>query len=405
MKRVLRAVTPPVIVDATRPLRTRASGPPAWELEPAGWGARDTARGWDVEGVTNAALGRLDEFRAALRGPAVLNMGTEAAFAVGQSPVGSQQEALVLAYALLRASRQREELSVLDWGGGLGFAGLIAGAVLGDVALDYHCREQPMICAAGRTAVPEVTFWDDDGCFDRSFDLVIASGSFQYAEDWPDLLATFAKVASDSVLITRLPVVERSPAFVVRQRVPQYDTDYLGWVLNRGELLQVAAGRGLEHEREFVLGYRPHVVGAPEQDEMRAYLFAVATTGRGRRRRSGWITAHGRNDVFEDPEVALPSGPGATSAAPRAGRCARRRRRRRAGAAAVGCTCSRCSRGGELPRLVDPPVVEERGPAGERALERLCVDDLDGVHVAPVDGLVVGLTCECGDWYRRHQHR
>ena len=276
-KRAALAVTPPVIADAARRVR-RARALPAWEVEPDGWAAARSSPGWDVDGVVAAARSRLPEFRAALTGPCVLGMGTEAAYRVTTASVGAQQEALVLAYALLGASRTRDHVSVLDWGGGLGFSGLLARAILPDaVALDYHCREQPKLVAAGREVVPEVQFWDDDGCFDRTYDLVVASSSLQYAEDWQSLLARFAAVATGSVLLTRVPVVEGHAAFVTRQRVPQYGTEYLGWVFNRGELLAAAADLGLLLQREFVIGYRPHVVGAPEQDETRAYLFDVST--------------------------------------------------------------------------------------------------------------------------------
>lgn len=116
-RRALRAITPPVVADGVRRLRDRRSDRlPAWEVEPRGWSARDTTRGWDVEGVAAASLARLPDFRAALTGPAILGMGTEAAFPVGASPVSSQHEALVLAYALLQSSRTRSCLSVLDWG-------------------------------------------------------------------------------------------------------------------------------------------------------------------------------------------------------------------------------------------------------------------------------------------------
>ena len=284
-KRAALAVTPPVIADAARRVRRSRRSPvlPAWEVEPEGWAAADSVPGWDVDGVVAAARARLPEFRAALTGPCVLAMGTEAAYRVTTASVGAQQEALVRAYALLGASRTRDHVSVLDWGGGLGFSGLLARAILPDaVALDYHCREQPKLVAAGREVVPEVQFWDDDGCFDRTFDLVVASSSLQYAEDWQPLLARFSAIATGSVLLTRVPVVEHHPAFVTRQRVAQYGTEYLGWVFNRGDLLNAAADVGLVLDREFVLGYRPHVVGAPEQDETRAYLFgasAVAGTG------------------------------------------------------------------------------------------------------------------------------
>ena len=104
-KRAALAVTPPVITDAARRVRRARRAPvlPAWEVEPDGWATARSLPGWDVDGVVAAARARLPEFRAALTGPCVLGMGTEAAYRVTAASVGAQQEALVLAYALLGA--------------------------------------------------------------------------------------------------------------------------------------------------------------------------------------------------------------------------------------------------------------------------------------------------------------
>ena len=70
-------------------------------------------------------------------------------------------------------------------------------------------------------------------------------------------------------------MVVEHPSFVVLQRAHRYrfESEYLSWVFNRAELLAAAADVGVELVREFVLGYRPLVVGAPEQDETWAYHF------------------------------------------------------------------------------------------------------------------------------------
>jgi hypothetical protein len=47
-------------------------------------------------------------------------------------------------------------------------------------------------------------------------------------------------------------------------------------VFNKGELFVSASGAAMELVREFVLGCQPDVVGAPEQDETRAYFFGRA---------------------------------------------------------------------------------------------------------------------------------
>ena len=76
-----------------------------------------------------------------------------------------------------------------------------------DVTVEFHCRELPLLCSFGREAMPEVYFHDDDSCLDRTYDLVIASSSLQYTEDWEPLLARLAGAASGLVYLAGLPVV------------------------------------------------------------------------------------------------------------------------------------------------------------------------------------------------------
>ena len=66
--------------------------------------------------------------------------------------------------------------------------------------------------------------------------------------------------------MTRVPLALRAPSFVVLQRAQRhgYGTEYLGWVLNRDELLGAARGSGLHLVREFLLEARFAAEGAPE---------------------------------------------------------------------------------------------------------------------------------------------
>jgi putative methyltransferase (TIGR04325 family) len=115
----------------------------------------------------------------------------------------------------------------------------------------------------------------DDACFERRYDLVLASSALQYVEDWRTTLGLLATAATDALFLTRVPIVIEHPSFVVLQRAHGYrfESEYLSWVFNRDELLRAALATGVGPVREFVLGFRPHVVGAPEQDETWAYLF------------------------------------------------------------------------------------------------------------------------------------
>ena len=104
---------------------------------------------------------------------------------------------------------------------------------------------------------------------------VFASSSLQYSEVWMSDLTQLARASRSYLFLTRVPVVFEHASFVVLQRAHGYrfDTEYLSWVLNKQELLNTAADADMTLVREFLLGYQPDVVGAPEQDETRAYLF------------------------------------------------------------------------------------------------------------------------------------
>src|ERR1019366_7414879 len=81
-------------------------------------------------------------------------------------------------YVLARAARDRDRLSMLDWGGGIGHYSVYAQALLPEVGLDYYCRDLPRLVAAGRQVLPDATFHDDDeSAFARRYDLVLASSS------------------------------------------------------------------------------------------------------------------------------------------------------------------------------------------------------------------------------------
>jgi hypothetical protein len=120
--------------------------------------------------------------------------------------------------------------------------------------------------------LPEVTFYDTDECFERSYDMVIASNSLRYDEDWQQLLRQLVHGSANSAFLTHVPMVRQQHGFVVLQRAHRYGyaSEYLGWVLNRDELLRAA---GLELERELVRLPELTVAGAPEPFPHSGLLF------------------------------------------------------------------------------------------------------------------------------------
>ncbi|MEJ7787653.1 MAG: glycosyltransferase [Solirubrobacteraceae bacterium] len=266
--------------------RDSESPPPEWELVPDGWDfarREDQAcsRGWDVEEVAQAYAGHWPTFCAAISDGQPLGVAHELAPGAKMSNTSlvAHNTALTLAYVLARTTAAADAVSVLDWGGGLGHQHAIARTALPDIGFDWHTRELPAVCREGRRASPSITFHESDECLDRVYDLVLASGSFQYAEDWRAHLRRLAGATRDSLLITRLPLLDSQPSFVAIQRAQPYGyaTEYLGWVFNRSELLDGAAAAGLELVREFFLQEPMDIRGAPERPSHGAFLFKPCT--------------------------------------------------------------------------------------------------------------------------------
>jgi putative methyltransferase (TIGR04325 family) len=292
LRRIVRQLLPPVITNALiRMMRGRET--PEWEYVPDGW-RRGPSPGWNVESVVRAQRARWDRFNALIG--AKVAKGAEGAKGAndGTAPLAVFHEAATLSndsliahhtfmtygYVLALAARSAgDRLSILDWGSGLGHYFVVSRALLPDVTLEYHARDLPLMCEAGRAAVPEITFHDNDAdaLGARRYDLIVASSSLHYHEAWREVLRGFAAASRRYVYVTRLPIVHRAPSFVVVQRphAVGYDTEYLGWFFNREEFLTGAREAGLRLVREFLADERPFAHGAPEQCEFRGFLFEV----------------------------------------------------------------------------------------------------------------------------------
>jgi putative methyltransferase (TIGR04325 family) len=247
--------------------------PPEWEYVPEGW--QREAKGWAVDSVARGYREKWPDYIAAIEAPNPLGVHHETA-QVTRGDAGAHNMLVSFAYVLALAARGRERLSVLDWGGGLGHYHALARSVVPDLELDYHVKETPAACAQGREVSPEVTFHEDGSCLDHRYDLVVASSSLQYEPGWEALLERLAAAAGRHLYVARVPVALRSESFVVLQRpyVHGYETEYLGWVIDRGRLLEVVAAAGLGLAREFLLDARFSADGAPENPvEHRSFLF------------------------------------------------------------------------------------------------------------------------------------
>lgn len=291
-KWAVKAVTPPILLLGAKwaaiglGLRKREeqgqspeglslppAAPPEWEYVPEGW--RREAKGWEVDAVARAYREKWAAYLDAIESPKPLGVYHESP-EVSHDDFSAQGMLLSFIYVLGLASRARPRISVLDWGGGLGHYYALSRMLVPGLELDYHVKETPAVVAQGREVLPDVTFHEDEACLGRTYDLVFASSSLQYEEDWQALFARLAGAADRYLYVARLPVAVKSDSFVVLQRAHAYgyETEYLGWVVSRPELFERAAAAGLGFLREFLLDARFSAPGAPEDPvEHRSFLF------------------------------------------------------------------------------------------------------------------------------------
>lgn len=286
----VKQLTPPLLWNALKRMKGTTpqqppspeppappSAPPEWEYVPEGW-ERPT-KGWDVDAVAASYREKWPSYVAALREPKPLGVYHEVVAGESVQPTDREAHNMLVSYGyvLARAAHGRQRLSLLDWGGGLGHYFALSTALLPGFEIEYHCKEVPKVAAVGRELFPAASFYSDDSCLERRYDLVLVSSSLQYSERWRDTLGRLADAADSYLYLTRVPLALRSPSFVVLQRAQRYgyDTEYVGWVLNREELLDAASASSLSLVREFLLFGVIDAEGAPERPvEHRGFLFA-----------------------------------------------------------------------------------------------------------------------------------
>lgn len=187
---------------------------------------------------------------------------------------------MLLGYSVMRAARGKDSVSILDWGGALGHLYYVAKAMLpSDINIDFSCKDVPLVAEYGKKFIEEISFYCDDACLDRSYDMVMAHASLYYSEDWKYVFSGLARASTEYVLISRIPFVAGVPSYVCLERLYRfhYNVEALCWVLNRDSFLEEANRLGLELTREFITGQAYQIPGAPEQPIFRGFLFRKKT--------------------------------------------------------------------------------------------------------------------------------
>jgi putative methyltransferase (TIGR04325 family) len=289
---VTRRLLPPLLWDALRRLRASVRGVrqrPEWEYVPEGWARAQidpNVKGWNVAAVSERHRLLWPLWTRALEGTGTLGvdfwrplrMRDYDGRSIPTDLPWAHNAAMAFAYVLALTARNKERLSILDLGGGVGQFSPLTRALLPDVEIDYHVVDTPVMCSLGRELNPVLHFYEDESWQGRKYDFVLASGALQCTEQWQRTLEALAKATAEHLLITRIPIVFGHPSFVVLQRAEDYgfETEFLGWFVNREELLDCATGAGVELLREFVMLDETPAHGAPEQATYRGFLFRPA---------------------------------------------------------------------------------------------------------------------------------
>ncbi len=250
---------------------------PEWEYVPEGWEAEQSnpaIKGWNAESVLESYNANWQGFIKNLKGVSPLGISPESKPFLRGNLV-FHNIIMSYAYVLMRSAWAKSSITMLDWGGGIGHYYLISQALAPGLGIQYHCKDVPLLIEYARQLLPEVHFYSDDTWLAREYDLVLASGSLHYSQDWIELLRRLARVTKGYLYVTNLPIVENTPSFVFVQRPYSfgYATEYLGWALNRKEFLRYSEESGLELIREFIIGHQPVIHRAPEQNHYRGFLF------------------------------------------------------------------------------------------------------------------------------------
>lgn len=270
LKLILRAIVPPLLWNGLKAIKRRVlTSDDRFVLAPDGWGTRLPA------GVPDQAYGE----RYLARECAIYERIVQR-YHAGELVVTVDQEEhlkhVTLAYVLALAADQRDQLTVLDYGGNLGEDYWVGRALIPRVALEYHCKELPELARRGREINPAVTWHTDDSCLDGVFDLVMFLNSFPYLANWQVLLADASR-ASRRYFYASTPSVRRAASYVAVE--PTGGAATLYQVLNRTELVATVERAGLRLVGEFAMGPHPHIAGAPEQPAYVGWLFERPSPG------------------------------------------------------------------------------------------------------------------------------
>jgi putative methyltransferase (TIGR04325 family) len=179
-------------------------------------------------------------------------------------------------------ARERHEIVVVDFGGGLGTGYLhMKHCLPTDVQTRYLIIEIPDLVARGRelfAGIDDVSFYDALTTVSARPDIVYVNSALQYVEDYAAVLGQMADLQPNWILLDRTAAGD-VPSFVTRQlNVDGKAMRY--WFLDKHEIASILAKSGyqLAHEAEVGPKYDQHNLPPSHRiPRMRNFLFCRAS--------------------------------------------------------------------------------------------------------------------------------
>lgn len=240
-----------------------------FEFLPNGWVSQES--GWGDPCIVEAQKNKWPAFVSVLHSTQPLGTAHESEPGATEN-LTAHNTIMTFAYVLGRALGGKSDISMLDWGCGLGHYLALARTLYPEFAIEYHGIDHENLCHAA-VYTPGGKFYGPDVPLLRCYDLVMASGSLSYVKNWKEKLKELAAAASPWFYFTRVYTVKGS-SYVMVQHPQQFGyPDLVGWCLNRDEILAACKDNHLTLEREFYLEPGVEISGAPENPDLRGFLF------------------------------------------------------------------------------------------------------------------------------------
>jgi putative methyltransferase (TIGR04325 family) len=129
-----------------------------------------------------------------------------------------------------------ERIKILDFGGGYGIGYLSLVESIGQYIkfVDYTIVELPRVCSEGREIFREKIRYKEDFPFEDKINLLHASSSLQYIEDWQSLIKKFTLLKPTYILLSDV-FSGNIPTFCSLQNY--YESKVPHWFINIEELM------------------------------------------------------------------------------------------------------------------------------------------------------------------------